>query len=140
MKFRVDGVLAEDAQRWWPEVRPWVESALDRDGLLGFEDIKEGVATRDMQLWLVKSGPDVCGVCITELVVYPRMRVLTVVVVGGAGMPGWLDPLNAQMERFAKAHDCGRLMAPIARRGWRPFARVRGWSERATYWRDLDEF
>lgn len=134
---RIVGVLAEDAEARWSEVEHWVSDAVDRDGLMGAGDVLDAIKQRDMQLWLVMA-PDLCGVCVTEVCIYPKRRVLMAVATGGTGMPRWLGPLNDHLTRFARAHDCSRFMAPIARRGWRPFARALGWTERATYWKDID--
>jgi predicted NBD/HSP70 family sugar kinase len=138
-RARVVGVLAENLPGWWPQVRRWVEAAVKADGLLSAESVRQAIATRDMQLWLVFQGDDLAAACVTEISVFPLARVLSAVVVGGERMPRWIADLNDHLTRYALAHDCTKFNAPIARRGWRPFARALGWSERATYWKDLAE-
>lgn len=131
------GVLAEDAPAWWPDLEGWIRAAVDRDGLLGIEDIKEAVALRDMQLWVVLREAEPVAACVTEISVYPKAKVLTAVAVGGRGVARWIGVLDAVLTRFAEAHDCTKFNAPVARRGWRPFAKALGWRESAGFWKDL---
>lgn len=89
-----------------------------------------------MQLWLViDDRPVAC--CVTEISLYPKAKVLGAVAVGGKGAARWIKALNDQLTRYAEAHGCTKFNAPVARRGWRPLARALGWSERATYWKDI---
>jgi hypothetical protein len=136
---RVTGVLSEAAPEWWPLVGPWIGKALDRDGLLGLDDVQQAVAQRDMQLWLVTTGAAPVAACVTEISDYPRARVLSAVAVGGRGARGWIEALDRHLTRYAEAHGCTKFNAPVARRGWRGLARLCGWSEKSTYWKDLDE-
>jgi hypothetical protein len=133
---RIEGVLAENANATWPDIVCWAEDALKyADGLYDLEDLREGIALRDMQLWLIKQ-PELRAFCITEISVFPKARVLTAVLVGGEGMPEWIGALNAHLTRFGRAHECVKFNA-YGRPGWRPFARGLGWSETVTYWKDL---
>lgn len=134
---RVIGILAEDAGAWWGEVGGWIGAAVDRDGLMGLDDIKEAVALRDMQLWVVLDDAAPVAACVTEISLFPKAKVLSAVAVGGRGASRWIGALDAMLTRFADAHGCSKFNAPIARKGWRPLARALGWREAATYWKGV---
>jgi hypothetical protein len=98
----------------------WIEAALDYSGgTHTFEDIAAGIASGVMQLW---PAPDGC--LVTEIVVYPRKKVLNVFLGGG------------NLERLTDMHDDvaawgvmqGCSAATInGRRGWERVYRKRGW-------------
>ena len=59
--------------------RPWIEDALKYcGGTHHFDDIAAGVYAGRMQLW-----PAPRGCIVTEIVVYPRKRVLNLFLAGG---------------------------------------------------------
>lgn len=133
---KIVGVLAQDANQWWPKIERWAEEALEHTGgLFGLDDIQEAVLLRDMQLWLVMQ-PELKAFCITEVSVFPKARVLTAVLTGGEDMPAWIAALDNHLTRFAIAHDCKQFNA-YGRSGWRRVARGLGWVETVTYWKDL---
>ena len=134
---RVIGILAEDAGAWWPELGGWIAAAVDRDGMMGLDDVKSAVANREMQLWAVLDDARPVGACVTEISAFPKARVLSAVAVGGRGAARWIAALDAALSRYGDAHDCTKFNAPVARRGWRPLARALGWRETAAYWKDL---
>ena len=59
--------------------RPWIEAALEYSGgTHDFIDVAEGIYKGTMQLW-----PTPRGCIVTEIVVYPRKKVLNVFLGGG---------------------------------------------------------
>ena len=59
--------------------RPWIEAALEYSGgTHNFEDVAKGILEGNMQLW-----PTPRGCIVTEIVVYPRKKVLNVFLGGG---------------------------------------------------------
>ena len=100
--------------------RAWIEAALDRaDGEHTFDDIAGGILTGRYVLWPLPSG---CMV--TEIVTYPRKRVLNVFLGGGN-----LDEIVAMhdiFEQFGKANGCSR-MTVSGRKGWGRALLKHGW-------------
>lgn len=125
----VQGVPAQQAQLWWPQVAHWCEAALSHGGdLLNLEDLKAAVAARDMQLWVVHEGEQLLAVCVTEIRRWPRCSVLTAIVVGGEQMPRWVRGLDDVLTRYARANGCAVLDAH-GRKGWTKTLRSLGWRD-----------
>ena len=70
-----DTILSNDLEK----CRPWIEAALEyTGGTHYFDDIVESIAKGTMQLWAAPRG------CIvTEIVIYPRKKVLNIFLAGG---------------------------------------------------------
>lgn len=100
----------------------WIESALAYSGgTHEFKDIVDGVLSGKMQLW---AGDEGCAV--TEIVVYPKRKVLNVFLAAGK-MDQVLDFEDSAIE-FAKANGCN-AMSLAGRKGWARVHRDRGWKE-----------
>jgi hypothetical protein len=75
------------------------------------------------------------GACLTEIVSYPRRKVLNVWLVFGE--LGHCLSLQAEMDKFAREQGCSALMA-TGREGWLPFLNKQGWTKFGTvYAREL---
>lgn len=91
--------------------RPWIEDALEYSGGTHlFDDIAESVKIGTMQLW-----PNERGCAVTEIVKYPRKKVLHVFLAGGE--------LSQITDMFEAAKTFGRMQGCEAltlagRRGW----------------------
>lgn len=128
---RVQGVPADDARLWWPQVGQWCENALVyAGGMLNLKDIQKAVAERDMQMWLIHEGEELRAVCITQIHAFPRAKALEVIILGGSGMDRWLQELLDVLEKFAAAHGCKAVNA-YGRRGWIKVLRPWEWCELA---------
>ena len=68
---------------------------------------------KKMQLW--------CGdsfACITQINVYPKWKVATVLFIGGDKMADWIDEFNPILCDWAKGEGC-RFMEAHGRMGWK---------------------
>lgn len=98
---------AEDILR----CRPWIEDALAYSGgTHTFADVVNGIVDGRMQFW-----PAPRGCAVTEIVVYPRKRVLHVFLAGG-DMDQILDMINSAVE-WGKGQGCAG-MTIAGRHGW----------------------
>ena len=100
--------------------RPWIEAALEYSGgTHSFEDIALGIKEARMQLW-----PSPRGCIVTEIVVYPRKKVLNLFLAGGE-LDQLLD-MNSDMNAWAKQQGCtgGTLTGRI---GWKKILEPMGW-------------
>lgn len=108
--------LAEELIR----CRPWIEAALEYSGgTHGFDDIARSCYEGAMQLWPAPRG---CGV--TEIVVYPKKKVLHVFLAGGE-----LDQLTdmiADAAAWGRANGC-EAMTMAGRSGWERVLGREGW-------------
>ncbi len=92
--------------------RQWIEDALAYcGGTHEWEDIEKGIMEGRMQLW-----PAPKGCIVTEIVVYPRKRVLNIFLAGGE-LDQILD-MDTDVKAWAKEQNCtAAIMA--GRIGWK---------------------
>lgn len=102
--------------------RPWIEAALEYSGgTHSFLDVVEGLCAGTMQLW-----PADKGCIVTEIVVYPKKKVLNIFL-GGGELEQILD-MHENVIDWAKAQGCSALTMtgrfgwkkPLAKHGWKP--------------------
>ena len=131
----IRGILASEADQWWPRVDHWIVDALSySSGLLSLEDVKSAVRDRNFQLWVVE-GPK--AVCITEIRVWPQGKCLTVILLGGENMAEWISELDEVLVRFAKSNEC-KVMDCHGRKGWGMKLKSLGFSESlVTYFKEV---
>lgn len=113
-KFTENGVLDETASHVVSEfVRcaPWIKAALKHaGGTHNLEDILDGILHREYQFW-----PAVESVVITELVIYPRKKVLNLFLAGGNYEE--LRTMLPDLEQFGKLEGCSTVTL-TGRKGW----------------------
>lgn len=112
--------------------RPWIEDALQYcGGTHHFDDIAAGVYAGRMQLW-----PAPRGCIVTEIVVYPRKKVLNLFLAGGE-----LDQLvdmNNDITAWAIKNKCaaGTMSGRI---GWKKVLEPLGWKQMyTTFQKEVD--
>lgn len=102
------------------ECRPWIEAALERSGgTHTFEDVKTAIEQGLMQLW-----PTPGGCIVTEIIDYPRKRVLNVFL--GSGELEQILDMHASVEAWARAQGCVSLVMS-GRWGWKRVLPKHGW-------------
>lgn len=92
--------------------RPWIEDALEYSGgTHTFEDVAERILDGRLQLW-----PADRGCAVTELVVYPKKKVLHVFLAGGE-MDQIVDMIESAIA-WGKTQGC-TSMTIAGRHGWK---------------------
>lgn len=105
--------------------RPWIEAALEHSGgTHTFDDIVGAVYAGQMQFWPAESA---CAV--TEIVNFPRRKVLHIFLAGGE-MQEIVD-MDGPAADFAKANGC-TAMTIAGRRGWKKILAEKGYEESYT--------
>lgn len=100
--------------RIWGLVCNDIERACDHSaGRLTAADCFERIMARDMQLWVMFEDDDYLGVGVTEVPVYPSLKLLCVVCLGGTGMDHWIEAFDSTMTTYAKAVGCSRVEASV---------------------------
>ena len=98
----------------------WIKSALEySDGTHDIEDIIQGILANKMQYW----ENDKCAV-VTEVIDYPKKRVLHVFLAGGE-LEGIRDLEHSAVE-WAKSIGCSAFTL-TGRRGWEKALKKDGW-------------
>jgi|TARA_R110000868_G_scaffold73502_1_gene213080 hypothetical protein len=105
--------------------RPWIEAALKLSGGTHiFDDIAECVKLGTMQFWNADKS---CAV--TEILQYPRKKVLHIFLAGGD--KDQIIDMNRSAEEFGKRNGC-TAMSLAGRRGWVRSLKTQGWQEMFT--------
>jgi hypothetical protein len=101
--------------------REWIEAALEYcGGTHNFSDTEEGLRSGLMQLW-----PSPRGCIVTEIVVYPRKKMLNIFLAGGE-----LDQIlemDDSVKDWAKSQGCAAATA-TGRFGWKKPLKAYGWT------------
>ena len=112
--------MLDNGQTELERCRPWIEAALEYSGGTHlFEDVEAGLLSGVMQLW-----PSPKGCIVTEIVVYPRKKVLNVFL-GGGELDQILD-MHSDVIAWSKAQGCEALMM-TGRFGWKKPLEKHGW-------------
>lgn len=94
------------------QCRPWIDDALEYSGgTHTFEDVYDRILDGKLQLWPAERG---CAV--TEIVVYPKKKVLHVFLAGGE-MDQIIDMIDSAVA-WSKTQGCSS-MTISGRNGWK---------------------
>ena len=118
-------VEAEDVDMVWDETYPLIEKALRyAEGELIPEDIKKHLDSANLRLWVALKDKDVIAAMVTEIIQYPRKKIVRVITLAGKDMDLWYDFLP-MVEGYAIRNGCSSLEAGTRRgmtrklRDWR---------------------
>lgn len=107
-------VPQEDLHIVWNEVKPLIKKALD--DTYTARDILDGLVKNAFQLFI--SWEDkVESAVITEVIQYPQKKVCRYFLAGGSNMNNWLEPIQQEIEKFAKYNQCDAIEV-AGRKGW----------------------
>lgn len=115
------GVPRAEIPEAWETVRPLIARALEYNPRFTPEDIRERLIDGQAQLFVT---PDT--VCVTEIVNYPRAKVLNIFLVAGR-MP---VPYLAAVEAWARSMGCAEI-EETGRPGWEKALGTLGYQRRA---------
>ena len=115
---RVALILPEDVEVVWPHVENHIErSAARAEGELTPADYLAFLINGQMHLWVAIEDKNVIAAMVTQVIVYPRKRVLRIIAIGGEGMERWKQ-FFPMLENFAASLNCTSLEA-WGRKGWK---------------------
>ena len=107
-------VFASEVPRIWHEVKPLVEKALAHaDGEQLPEDVLLKLLNERMILFTGIEGQDLAGICIAEIIFYPRKKVLQVTLAAtksGRDFELWNETFEV-VEDFGRAMGCTSVSA-----------------------------
>jgi len=104
-------VNSEDIELVWDEVIPLVEKALSHaEGELIPSDIRKHLDTGDLRLWVALEDKDIIASMVTEIIQYPRKKIVRVITVAGKDMSMWYEFLP-MLEGYAVRNGCSSLEA-----------------------------
>ena len=107
-------VPQEDLHIVLNEVESLIKKALD--DTYTARDILDGLVKNAFQLFI--SWEDkVESAVITEVIQYPQKKVCRYFLAGGSNMNNWLEPIQQEIEKFAKYNQCDAIEV-AGRKGW----------------------
>ena len=128
-------VNGEESVRWiWPEAESFVRRALDHSrGEIGVDDVKERLLDGRMLLWGVwhQERKQFLGLLVTEVIEYPRVKLLRVVTVAGVRLDEWGGLVLETFEKFCRKYDLDGVEA-VGRKGLARVLKKLGFEERYT--------
>ncbi len=101
----------------WNEIAPMIARATSRTGCYEPIDLLMMAARGEMGIWLCMRGAIIDAVLVSQVINYPRRRVLEMVAAGGGNMAGWRDIAVRTLDQHARALGCAHV-ACIGRPGW----------------------
>lgn len=110
----------------WGEIAPMIARATIRTGCYEPIDLLLMAARGEMGIWLCMRGDEILAVLVSQVINYPRRRVLEMVAAGGGSMAAWRDIAVRTLDQHARALGCAHV-ACIGRPGW-----ARAWGGEAT--------
>jgi len=104
-------IESNDIDLVWNDVVPLIEKALQHaEGELVPDDIKKHLDTSELRLWVALENKDVIAAMVTEIVQYPRKKIVRVITLAGKDMSMWYDFLP-MLEGYAIRSGCSSLEA-----------------------------
>jgi hypothetical protein len=107
-------VPPEDLHIIWNEVEPKIKKALD--DCYSSQDIFDGLIQNKFQLFISWENK-VESAVITEVAQYPQKKICRYFLAGGSNMNNWLEPIQQEIEKFAKYNNC-QAIEVAGRKGW----------------------
>lgn len=101
----------------WNEVVPFLEKALEyADNRFLLEDIYRFLKEKMMQLWVTYNNKGLQSFCISQIIITPRKKILSLPFVGGDDLFRWLHYYE-ELARFGRENGCVEVEG-YARPGW----------------------
>ena len=107
-------VPEKDIHIIWNEVEPLIKKALD--DCYTTDDILKGLINNSFQLF-ISWNKKVESAVITEVAQYPQKKICRYFLAGGNNMNNWLEPIQTEIEKFAKLNNC-QAIEVAGRKGW----------------------
>lgn len=124
MSVEILPVAQHHVARIWPSVAKYVADSLEyANGVYLPEDIQGFCIEGKMQLWIATRGDRVLAALVTEIMDFPRMRIVSVPFIGGTDMRAWFRKALYTIEAWSKEMGCVGMQGG-ARRGWGKLAKM----------------
>jgi hypothetical protein len=102
----------------WGQIEGYLEGAAKYTyGRFSVDDIKDCITDYDYQLWIAFEDDKIYGAVVTEIVQYPRCKMLAMQFTGGIELKKWKDPMLSLLKRWARDNGCDKIESP-GRPGW----------------------
>lgn len=131
MDYAIGFVQTGDVDQVWYKIKPYAERITDRvGGRVTLGSFYEDLINNRQSLWLAYRTSDrfVTGFCTSRLVDYPGARLLSLDMLAGDDLDGWIDQMHEAVEQWAKGNGCDGMEA-AGRAGWYRKLKNKGWKQ-----------
>jgi len=112
-------ISPEDAVKLWDRVGPMLQRVVDHtEGELQPEDFLDNIVNNYMNLWLAVEDKEIIMAMVTQVIHYPRKKVLRVIAIAGKDFKEIHKEFNDMIESFAIQAGCSSLEL-WGRKGWK---------------------
>ena len=104
-------VNPEDITYVWDDALPLLNKALKHsEGELEAEDLIKHLDKGDLRMWVAMQDNEIIACMVTEIITYPRKKIVRVITLSGKDMDMWYDFLPV-LEGYAVNNECSSLEA-----------------------------
>ena len=115
--YKIILVAPEDIEPIWDQVVLHLDMAIAHsEGEMGAEDFYPYLMDGQMQLWVARNDGELDASMVTQIIPYPRKRVLRIISIAGDKMEQWIEFLPL-IEGWALSIGCTSLEC-WGRKGW----------------------
>lgn len=113
----------------WGHIEAYMEKAAKYTyGRYTCDDIYDSLKEHDYQLWVAYEAGKIKGAVVTNIMVYPKRKLLCMSFCGGEDLKSWKGPMLQLLQKFAKDMGCDGLEA-TARSGWAKVFQADGYKQ-----------
>jgi len=110
-QIKIALVNPEDVTYVWDDVLPLLNKALRHsEGELEPEDLIKHLDKGDLRMWVAMQDNEMIACMVTEIISYPRKKIVRVITLAGKDMDSWYDFLP-MLEGYAVNNECSSLEA-----------------------------
>ena len=110
------GVGSYEIDSAWPQVKPFVERAMQRSTTETVASVYDALKTKAAWLWVAMKDETVQSICIVQISDRPKNKICSIWICTGSSRKEWTD-FHSMIEAWAKHNGC-TLMRHEARLGW----------------------
>jgi hypothetical protein len=127
--IEVSAVPPEYIDTCWSQIEQYMEKAARYTyGRFTADDIYESVVEHGYHLWVAFEGKEILGAVVTQFMIYPKRKTLSMTFCGGKRLHEWKAPMLKLLQRFAVDMGCDAVEA-TARKGWAKIFKDDGYKE-----------
>jgi hypothetical protein len=124
----------DDYTKVFPKIESFLELAANYTyGRFSANDIKTDLLTKQQQLWIAYDSNEVYGFVVTEVISYPRLKVLIMHFTAGKKLLKWKDLMLSDLQDFAKSNGC-KTIESYGRPGWAKIFKNDGYKQQFIFY------
>jgi hypothetical protein len=125
----IHGIQSKDVNDAWQYAEEFIVDAL-KHGIGEYlpEDIKLMCQDRRMQLWIKWNDKGPIGAFVTQILNYPQLNVLLVLLLGGKTFLEWKTEIDEILIGYGKEHNC-KYVEFFGRKGWKNYLKDINYNE-----------